>query len=421
MLILDNGLVKITDFGIAIALNSTQLTQTNSVMGSVHYLPPEQAAGKGATVKSDIYSLGIMMFELITGKLPFKGENAVEIALKQMKEPIPSIKSIDPTIPQCVENIIIKSCAKNPRNRYNSVREMYNDICTCLDETRKNEKKVILEYPEFDEPEVKAIKKVESQGDDINIKSIEKKDKKKNKLTTRLISIISIFIILGVLFIIFLPKITAVPDVKIPDVSNKSIVAAEEILRDAGFNVNVEVKEISSDTIEEDLIVKTSPDINRTVKKGTTITLYKSIGSEKIEITDYTGSNIYEIKARLELKGLNVLVESMDVDDVSLYKDKEDIIIDQDPKEGTLNKDDQIILYYPNVAVYPDLTAYTLQEVQDFATKYELELYVDEFETTEFPEGTILSQNRKQDSLIVRGADLTVQIAKTPTTIPETE
>lgn len=421
MLILDNGLVKITDFGIAIALNSTQLTQTNSVMGSVHYLPPEQAAGKGATVKSDIYSLGIMMFELITGKLPFKGENAVEIALKQMKEPIPSIRSMDSSIPQSVENIIIKSCAKNPKNRYSSVREMYNDICTCLDKSRENDKKVILEFPEFDEPEVRAMKKVESQGDDVNIKPIEKEVKKKNKLTTRLITIISIFVILGILFVIFLPKLTAVPDVKIPDVANKSVVAAEDILRDAGFKVNVEVKEISSDTVKEDLVVKTSPDINRTVKKGTTITLYKSIGSEKIEIADYTGSNIYEIKARLELKGLNVLVESKDVDDVTLYKDQEDIIIDQDPKEGTLNKDDQIILYYPNVAVYPDLTSYTLQEVQDFATKYELELYVDEFETTEFPEGTILSQNRKQDSLIVRGADLTVRIAKTPTTIPETE
>lgn len=421
MLILDNGLVKITDFGIAIALNSTQLTQTNSVMGSVHYLPPEQAAGKGATVKSDIYSLGIMMFELITGKLPFKGENAVEIALKQMKEPIPSIRSMDSSIPQSVENIIIKSCAKNPKNRYSSVREMYNDICTCLDKSRENDKKVILEFPEFDEPEVRAMKKVESQGDDVNIKPIEKEVKKKNKLTTRLITIISIFVILGILFVIFLPKLTAVPDVKIPDVANKSVVAAEDILRDAGFKVNVEVKEISSDTVKEDLVVKTSPDINRTVKKGTTITLYKSIGSEKIEIADYTGSNIYEIKARLELKGLNVLVESKDVDDVTLYKDQEDIIIDQDPKEGTLNKDDQIILYYPNVAVYPDLTSYTLQEVQDFATKYELELYVDEFETAEFPEGTILSQNRKQDSLIVRGADLTVRIAKTPTTIPETE
>ena len=91
VLILDNGVAKITDFGIAMALNSNELTQTNSVMGSVHYLPPEQANGSGATMKSDIYSLGILMYELLTGKVPFKGENAVEIAIKQMRDEIPSI------------------------------------------------------------------------------------------------------------------------------------------------------------------------------------------------------------------------------------------------------------------------------------------------------------------------------------------
>ena len=117
ILILDNGLVKITDFGISTALNSTQLTQTNSVMGSVHYLPPEQATGKAASIKSDIYSMGILMYELLTGKLPFKGDNAVEIALKQMKEKIPSILEEKPNIPQSVENIVLRACAKNPKNR----------------------------------------------------------------------------------------------------------------------------------------------------------------------------------------------------------------------------------------------------------------------------------------------------------------
>ena len=124
IMILDDGTVKITDFGIAMALNSNELTQTNSVMGSVHYLPPEQANGSGSTIKSDIYSLGILMYELLTGKLPFKGENAVEIAIKQMKEQIPSVCKFNPDIPQSVENIILKACAKNPKNRYDSVLEM---------------------------------------------------------------------------------------------------------------------------------------------------------------------------------------------------------------------------------------------------------------------------------------------------------
>ena len=167
VVILEDGTVKITDFGIAMALNSNELTQTNSVMGSVHYLPPEQANGKGATLKSDIYSLGIVMFELLTGKLPFRGENAVEIAIKQMKNQIPSVCSINESIPQSVENIILKACAKNPKNRYSTVKEMYADIETCLDEERQDEKRYVYPYSETedieDTKEVKTIKQVEKK------------------------------------------------------------------------------------------------------------------------------------------------------------------------------------------------------------------------------------------------------------------
>ena len=149
IMILENGLVKIMDFGIAMAMNQTQLTQTNSIMGSVHYLPPEQANGKGSTLQSDIYSMGIVMYELLTGKLPYKGDNAVEIALKHLKEPFPSIREELPNIPQSVENIILKATAKNPKNRYADAREMHNDLLTCLDESRENEPKIKLPYKEF--------------------------------------------------------------------------------------------------------------------------------------------------------------------------------------------------------------------------------------------------------------------------------
>ena len=136
IMILDSGIVKITDFGIAMALNSTQLTQTNSVMGSVHYLPPEQASGKGSTVQSDIYSMGILMYELLSGKLPFRGDNAVEIALKHLKEPLPSIREECPDLPQAVENVILKACAKNPKNRYPDARSMHEDLKTCTSPLR---------------------------------------------------------------------------------------------------------------------------------------------------------------------------------------------------------------------------------------------------------------------------------------------
>ena len=139
IMIEDNGLVKITDFGIAMALNSTQLTQTNSVMGSVHYLPPEQANGKGSTVKSDIYSLGILMYELLTGSVPFEGESAVSIALKHFQNDIPSVRQRHPEIPQPLENVVLKATAKEITDRYKTVNEMYADISTSLNPERANE------------------------------------------------------------------------------------------------------------------------------------------------------------------------------------------------------------------------------------------------------------------------------------------
>ena len=427
MLILDNGLVKITDFGIAVALNSTQLTQTNSVMGSVHYLPPEQAAGKGATFKSDIYSLGILMYELITGKLPFKGENAVEIALKQIKEPIPSIREFGETIPQSVENIILRACAKNPKNRYDTVRDMYYDLCKCLDKENENVPKWEYEYSEVAES-VKALKEEEEKEakEDVDIKKVNKKNDEEpdNKVAWIIGSIIAFIVIALVVFIILLPKLTEVPEIKVPDVTGKTVVEAENALREAGFIINVETKSEYSDSIEEGKVIRTSPPNGSVRKKGTEVTIYESLGTEKIKIEDYTGENIYEIKGKLELLGLNVSIESKNVDDVTEYKDKEDIIIDQSPKEGDLYKGDQIILYYPNVAVYPDLTTYTLQEVQEFAEKYELDLEVVEVETDSVPEGTIISQSRSEGVLIVRGFPLTVKIAvkpkgEVPTPTPE--
>lgn len=414
MLILDNGLVKITDFGIAVALNSTQLTQTNSVMGSVHYLPPEQAAGKGATFKSDIYSLGILMYELVTGKLPFKGENAVEIALKQMKEPIPSVREEDESIPQSVENIILKACAKNPKNRYENAREMYYDLCKCLDEENANVEKLKYAYPEFDDA-VKSLKEdKKEEKDDIEIKKVDEEKKPMNKVAWIIGSIVTLLVVAGVVLLLLMPQLTKVPDVKVPDVTNMTVLEAEQTLEKLGFEVSTVVEEVYSDTIEEGKVVKTVPSVNRTIKKGSVITLYQSKGTEKIKIEDYTNMNIYEVKAKLELLGLSVTIESKNVENVEEYKDKEDSIIDQNPKEGELYKNDQIILYYPNIVVYPDLTTYTLDEVQEFADKYELSLYVEEVETDSTSEGTIIYQSRRKDTLIVRGADLTIKIAVKP-------
>ncbi|WP_431799439.1 Stk1 family PASTA domain-containing Ser/Thr kinase [Halobacillus andaensis] len=149
------GHAKVTDFGIAMALSATALTQTNSVLGSVHYLSPEQARGGMATKKSDIYSLGIVLFELLTGRLPFSGQSPVSIALKHLQHDTPSLKRWVPDLPQSVENVVLKATAKDPFYRYESVIEMEEDLGTALEPYRADEG--VFAIPDDEEDKTKAI------------------------------------------------------------------------------------------------------------------------------------------------------------------------------------------------------------------------------------------------------------------------
>lgn len=381
IMILDNGLVKLTDFGIALAMNSTQLTQTNSVMGSVHYLPPEGASGKGATLQSDIYSLGILMYELLTGKLPFRGETAVEIALKQLKEPMPSIRKEIPDIPQSIENIILRATAKNPKNRYADAREMHDDLLTCLDESRKNEIKISLKYPEIDLDDGKMLKLknenlTKKESDEIIAKRITQKDinKNQNKSIVILLSIFTGIVVLITSIVVLLPKLTKKAQVTVPDVSNMTVVKAIETLQEEGFTVSPKQIEKSSTVIDEGKIISTSPSGGTKHKKGYEITLYVSTGSKSVEVEDYTGKNYLEVKGKLEAYGINVIIEKkeMEVDTDEDYETN--IIMDQSIKKGEhLSKGDNITLYIPDIKnLYPDFTdgTYSVSDIIDFANEY---------------------------------------------------
>ena len=413
ILIKENGEVKITDFGIAMALNSTQLTQTNSVMGSVHYLPPEQASGKGATIKSDIYSMGILFYELLTGKLPFKGDNAVEIALKHMKNDIPSVREINDSIPQSVENIILKATAKNPKNRYESAAEMHDDLLTCLNEDRLNEKKYVFMYPEHDGDleNKKPVLLEENKEETKKVVEDDLDDEKQKNTWIWILSSVFIFIVLVLvgIFIVY-PKLTEVPDVVIPNVAGMTVQKAEETLKNRGF----EVQKVSDEEIDAGLVVKTSPSIGRKVKKGITITLYESLGSAVYEIEDYTGKNYIEVRTILTTQyELDVVIEKIDVEDGKEYGEQE--IIDQDLEVGTkVSKGSKITLYIPNVVdEYPNFVEeeWTLEEIQNFCDEYGIVVTFVPKPTDEFPENTIISQSRAAGTTIVNGATLRIVYA----------
>ncbi len=417
ILIQENGEIKITDFGIAMALNSTQLTQTNSVMGSVHYLPPEQASGKGATIKSDIYSMGIMFYELLTGHVPFKGDNAVEIALKHMKSEIPSVKTENESIPQSVENIILRATAKNPKNRYESAKEMHEDLLTCLNENRLNERKYEFLYPEHDGEEPKkpvALEEVREEKPISEDDSLLDDDASKNKWIWILASIFIFIVLILVGIFILLPYFTEVPDIEIPNVRGMTVQKAEDTLRKAGFDVKAEIEKVSDETIAEGLIVKTSPAIKRKVKKGTEITLYESQGDTVYTIEDYTGKNYIEIKTILTNQyGLNVLIEKMDIEDDKEYDAQE--ILKQDLEVGTrVAKGTKITLYIPNIVdEYPDFVTeqWTIEEIQNFCDEYGVVVTFVPKQTDEFPENTIISQSRAAKTTIVKGATLKIVYA----------
>lgn len=431
IMILDNGLVKLTDFGIALAMNSTQLTQTNSVMGSVHYLPPEGASGKGATLQSDIYSLGILMYELLTGKLPFRGETAVEIALKQLKEPMPSIRKEIPDIPQSIENIILRATAKNPKNRYADAREMHDDLLTCLDESRKNEIKISLKYPEIDLDDGKMLKLknenlTKKESDEIIAKRITQKDinKNQNKSIVILLSIFTGIVVLITSIVVLLPKLTKKAQVTVPDVSNMTVVKAIETLQEEGFTVSPKQIEKSSTVIDEGKIISTSPSGGTKHKKGYEITLYVSTGSKSVEVEDYTGKNYLEVKGKLEAYGINVIIEKkeMEVDSDEDYETN--IIMDQSVKKGEhLSKGDNITLYIPDIKnLYPDFTdgTYSVSDIIDFANEYKLKLkFIDKDSKTisitsenasEYADYKIITQNRAVGTKVTENASFTIKI-----------
>ena len=445
IMIKDDGQIKITDFGIAMALNSTQLTQTNSVMGSVHYLPPEQASGKGCTIKSDIYSMGIIFYELLSGSLPFKGDNAVEIALKHMREPLPSLREDNPSIPQSIENIIKKATAKNPKNRYDSARSMHEDLLTALDDERMDEAPYEFKYPENDnesKKSKKAEKELEDKAEDLKLENIgedtaieetediaeriEDVEDKKSKIVIIVLASIFVLMILTLVIVFFIvPKFGNKKAVTIPDCTNLKVSACEKKLQAKGFEVKSKIETVPSDKIDKNRVVKTDPSKGRSVKKGTKVTIYKSSGEDTFKLEDYKGQNANSVKTLLETKyGLKVTIEKKEVEDKERDYDDDEIIGQSLAADSKVKKGDSITLYIPNlVDEFPDMAGegWSLSDVETFCNKYGLILEKVEQETTAYAEGTVISQNRTAGSTIVKGTTLKVTVAKKPAAKPKEE
>ena len=412
VIILEDGRVKIMDFGIAVALNAGELTQTNSVMGTVYYIPPEQANGGKATIKSDIYSLGILMYELVTGHVPFRGENPVEVAIKHMNEPIPSICEYDPEMPQSIENIILRAAAKNPKNRYEDVNEMHEDLKTALNKDRFDEPKIIYEYKEknFDDREEDMPKRRRAERSSRSSDDEEKSEKKVNKALIILGSIAALLIVALCIFF-FIPKNK---DVKIPDVEGMTVKQATELLEDKGLVVNSKQTKKKDEKVEKGKVIETDPKKGKTVKNKTKVTLVVSKGSAKITIKDYKGADFEKTKKELEKAGITVLSETKDV--TTSDNVKEGTIISQHVEVGKkLGKGDSITFTIPSFYTsYPNFTdgTYTVDSVNKFCTDNGLTIDITYVEDATSQNGTIIYQNQAAGSKVSKGANLRIKVVQ---------
>lgn len=405
------GNVKITDFGIAVALSDTSLTQTNTLLGSVHYLSPEQARGGMATIQTDIYALGIVLYELLTGRVPFDGESAVSIALKHFQEPLPPVVNPTAMVPQSLENIVLKATAKDPMNRYRSCYEMFQDLKTCLDSTRLYEKKFV---PTSFSGETKVLTPINTQkvkpiqtSREIPIVEMdeEKPVKKKRKWPWVLLLVISVIGIMAFAFLHSSPK-----EVQVPDVTNLTEAAAKIKLADAKLSVT-DVIPVQSDEVESGKVIETNPKAGSTVKEKSKITIKVSSGKEAVTMKDYRNKT-YET-ARDELKKLGFTVEKKEENSDSVEAGK---VISQSiaPNQKVEGKDTVITLVVSKGETsikMANLKGYTREGAIEYASTNNLNLTITE-EENDATVDTVISQSIREGSDIKKGTPLTIVLSK---------
>ncbi|PFK46082.1 serine/threonine protein kinase [Bacillus cereus] len=429
ILIRDDGVVKVTDFGIATATSATAITHTNSVLGSVHYLSPEQARGGIANKQSDIYSLGIVMFELLTGRQPFSGESAVAIALKHLQNETPSPKRWNPDIPQSVENIILKATAKDPFHRYQSANAMKRDIETALYPERINEQPFYI--PE-DMEATKAIpiiqqeqlfgnvsdetivlngnKVVEQmQNEEVKPKVEKKRSSKwlKVLITTFLFLAIGITLALTVIPGFFIPK-----DVKIPDVSGMNYETAVNALGEKGFEV-AEPNIVYTDDVEAGKVIKTSPAAGRIVKENSKITIYQSGGKKKSKMSNLIGQDFDSLKADLEGK-YKIIVPSY----IESEKPKGQIL-DQSPEaDQMIVEAEQDVKVWISKGPYQirlgDFSGWTENYVNSYLNENKLIPNIKRDYSDTVEKGLVISQLPKPGTPLKEGDKVTVTISDGP-------
>ena len=312
IMVTDSGVVKIGDFGIASIQSLSQVTQTDTIMGSLHYLAPEIARGEKATAQSDIYALGIVFYELLRGEVPFNGESPVNIALKHMRDEIPSVRAFNPSIPQSVENIIMKATAKNIKDRYLSASDMLDDLNHCLEAEHMNDEKITFDYQEDED-----LATIVADDKDFFTQTHthlpieeEKEEKPSSRSHKKMVMIIgaSVVAVLVILMALYFFVMKPSQSFEMPDVLNLNKDEAVTLLEEKDLKVSDNITYELSDDVEEGKVISSDPVARTQVKKGDEVSLVVSSG-QYIVIENYVGKDYDSVASQLEDLGFDVKKE----------------------------------------------------------------------------------------------------------------
>lgn len=348
ILLTPDGTAKVTDFGIAVAFAETSLTQTNSMLGSVHYLSPEQARGSKATFQSDIYAMGIIFYEMLTGHIPYDGDSAVTIALQHFQKPLPSVIAENPSVPQALENVVIKATAKKLTDRYQSVSEMYMDLSTSLSYNRRNEPKLVFDdaskadtktLPKVPQSTLTSIPKAPAQEERPQSKKPTQpvaepapapKPAKKRKFKARYMILLASLLLVAASLIWILSRTPAT--IPIPDVAGQTVAEAKEALKKSKFEAGEEKSE-ASDTVAEGRVIRTDPEAGSGRKEGTKVNLVVSSGKQSFQLGNYVGRKYTDVVAELKEKKVPENLIKMEEEESS--ESEPGTILKQSPAAGT--------------------------------------------------------------------------------------
>ena len=414
-ILIDNyGKVKVTDFGISIAaMESATITKTNTMIGSVHYISPEQARGSIITKQSDIYSLGIILFELLTGKVPFEGQTAVSIAVKHYRDNLPSARKINPKVPQALENVILHATAKKLKDRYPDAETMARDLKTALLPVRKNEPK--WEVPTEDDAETKTLVIPAAESSKRQPSTGSRKPKKtKQQKKKRIYRRHPIAFLIGTLGVIVVITILLMSlKVQVPDLRGMSVREAQEVLLSNNLKLGKKRYEYSNSYLKGQTI-SSDPARETTVSRNSKVNIVISKGPLKTKFGSYIGQNFDQVRKKLKAKGVLV-------DKETTYSNKYPAgqIVSQ-----SIDPSMKVSLYQLPVTFtvsegvqtfkIRDLTGYTQKSVIDYAQEHNITIIFEQQYSNTVPKGQVISQNPKANTTVKACSQVIVTLSLGP-------